>query len=120
MMELQIDKKFFKFTGNSTTTAPLQFHSLCRLTNIDGVAALFQLEVHSMVPNQPVYSNSQLSNLLEVLAKILDTPQGLPPPCFHDHAIHLQPRTQPINVHPYRYPHFQNNEIERLVTEMLK
>ena len=35
-----------------------------------------------------------------------------------DHAISLEPRTTLIIVYPYRYPHFQKNEIEQLVREM--
>ncbi|KAH0725254.1 hypothetical protein KY284_001119 [Solanum tuberosum] len=34
-------------------------------------------------------------------------PQGLPPSRVLDHAIHLVPRTNPLNVKLYRYPYFQ-------------
>lgn len=36
-----------------------------------------------------------------------------------DHRIHLIPHTQLVNVKPYRYPHFQKSEIEKLVADML-
>ena len=44
----------------------------------------------------------------------------LPPTRNQDHAITLKEGTDPINVRPYRYPHSQMNEIERLVQDMLK
>lgn len=46
-------------------------------------------------------------------------PQGLPPQRDMDHAIVLQESTSPINVQPYRYPHIQKLEVERLVGQML-
>ena len=45
---------------------------------------------------------------------------SLPPTRNKDHAITLKEGTDPINVRPYRYPHSQKNEIERLVQDMLK
>lgn len=36
-----------------------------------------------------------------------------------DHYITLKEGTEPSNVHPYRYAHFQKEEIERQVQEML-
>lgn len=44
---------------------------------------------------------------------------GLPPSRSHDHIIELKEGAGPINVRPYRYPQFQNDEIEHLVREML-
>jgi len=43
----------------------------------------------------------------------------LPPPRDQDHVITLLPHTAPIKVHPYRYPHSQKAEIEKLVAAML-
>ncbi|XP_039129157.1 uncharacterized protein LOC120265351 [Dioscorea cayenensis subsp. rotundata] len=44
----------------------------------------------------------------------------LPPVRSFDHRIPLKANTSPVNVRPYRYPHFQKTEIERLVGDMLK
>lgn len=35
------------------------------------------------------------------------------------HRITLTPSTAPVNVRPYRYPHFQKSEIERQVSDLL-
>ncbi|XP_074313633.1 uncharacterized protein LOC141648817 [Silene latifolia] len=46
-------------------------------------------------------------------------PDSLPPHRSHDHKIHLNPGTLPINVRPYRYPIIQKNAIEQITKEML-
>ena len=46
-------------------------------------------------------------------------PKGLPPIRGREHAIVLKKGIDPINVHPYRYPQIQKEEIERLVAKML-
>lgn len=38
---------------------------------------------------------------------------------MYDYAIPLILETNPVNVRPYRYPHFQKTIIENLVNEML-
>nr|GEW79153.1 retrovirus-related Pol polyprotein from transposon 297 family [Tanacetum cinerariifolium] len=50
---------------------------------------------------------------------IYGVPYTLPPHWSIDHRIHLFPNTKPINVRPYRYPHYQKGEMEKLVNEML-
>ena len=37
----------------------------------------------------------------------------------HDHSIPFIPSIQPHNVCPYRYPFSQNNEIEKIMKELL-
>ncbi|XP_042962448.1 uncharacterized protein LOC122296713 [Carya illinoinensis] len=51
---------------------------------------------------------------------VLEVPIALPPPREFDHRIRLVDETKPINVPPYRYAHFQKEEIEQQVDEMLK
>lgn len=62
---------------------------------------------------------AQLDKLLKDFSSVFDKPMGLPPVRGTEHHIPLLPGTAPINVRPYRYPHFQKSEIERLIQEML-
>jgi hypothetical protein len=39
--------------------------------------------------------------------------------CRHDHKIPLIQGSSPVNVRPYRYPHYQKNEIEKIVVRLL-
>lgn len=51
--------------------------------------------------------------------KVFQQPQGLPPQRGHEHTIVLKQGSNPVSVHPYRYPQNQKDEIERLIREML-
>lgn len=61
-----------------------------------------------------------LNSLLTEFSNVFNEPKHLPPirPC--DHMIQLKPGSAPIQVKPYRYPHIQKNEIEKIVKEMLE
>jgi len=71
----------------------------------------------SVGPNQ---CHQQIKVLLESFADIFREPQGLPPLREHEHLIRLQSNAGPVNVRPYRYPHYQRNEIEKIVLDLLK
>lgn len=51
--------------------------------------------------------------------QVFAIPEGLPPNREVDRQISIKAGINPVNVRPYRYPHLQKNEIEKLVTEML-
>ena len=61
----------------------------------------------------------ELALLLHTYSVVFATPINLPPRRSHDHSIPLLERSQPIKVKPYRYPHSQKEEIEKLVSGML-
>ena len=71
----------------------------------------------------PKNANNDISTcvqpLLQYYAFIFETPSTLPPFRDTDHQIHLKLDVAPINVRPYRYPHFQKSKMEKLVQEML-
>ena len=56
---------------------------------------------------------------MEAFKEIFKECKGLPPKRAQDHHIPLQTGSNPVCLKPYRYPHYQKSEIERLVTEML-
>lgn len=51
---------------------------------------------------------------------VFHPPIGLPPKRDQDHAIRLKEGADIPNIRPYRYPHYQKNEIEKIVDEMLQ
>jgi hypothetical protein len=52
---------------------------------------------------------------------VFTTPQKIPPSCgVHDHSIPLISGSLPPNVRPYCHPFSQNNEIEKIVHELLE
>ncbi|CAM8954210.1 unnamed protein product [Rhodiola kirilowii] len=63
--------------------------------------------------------SEKLHSILRQFANIFTAPHGLPPSRPTDHRIPLIPGASPVTVKPYRYPHFQKNEIERMINSML-
>ncbi|XP_026399186.1 uncharacterized protein LOC113295041 [Papaver somniferum] len=61
---------------------------------------------------------TEVSELLFRYSDIFEPPSSLPPSRDHDHRISLLPNTAPVNVRPYKYPHFQKAEIEKIVSEL--
>ena len=57
--------------------------------------------------------------LLNQFESVFKEPCGLPPHRELEHQIDLLPESKPVHVKPYKYPHLQKAEIERLVKEML-
>lgn len=80
---------------------------LVELCNIEA-----NLEQTSRVPDF-------LTDTLEKYQELFEEPQGLPPKRGIEHQIILQEGVPPVSVRPYRYPHFQKDEIERMIREML-
>lgn len=64
-------------------------------------------------------NHPDIDQIITEYSFIFDEPQGLPPERNFDHRIPLKDESQPVNVRPYRYAHFQKEEIERQVQEML-
>jgi hypothetical protein len=60
-----------------------------------------------------------IDTVLEDFAEIFQEPSTLPLQRSCDHAIPLQPGTQPVNVKPYRYSPAQKDEIEKQIKQML-
>ncbi|KAK7288441.1 hypothetical protein RIF29_01900 [Crotalaria pallida] len=75
-----------------------------------------------LVPTEDLTAEqvSELRSVLEKFPEVFQAPQGLPPPRNYDHRINLIPGQGPVNVRPYRYPHFHKDEIQKQVQELLQ
>ncbi|XP_045809999.1 uncharacterized protein LOC123904368 [Trifolium pratense] len=107
----------------------VSLHQLQAMVQTDAVAGIFTLTASKpdciSLPTpttDPVFPSNlppTVTDILHKFEKIFSTPTGLPPHRTVDHRIHLIEGTKPINVRPYRYPHFQKSEMEKLIREML-
>lgn len=60
-----------------------------------------------------------LRQILFNYQQVFALPSGLPPLRLCDHRIPLQPNLAPVKIKPYKYPHSQKSEIEKMVQQML-
>jgi hypothetical protein len=76
-------------------------------------------QLHAIQATETPPVPRDLQALLFKHQMVFSTPQGLPPSCVvHDHSIPLVPGSLPPNIHPYRHPFSQKNEIEKMVQEL--
>jgi hypothetical protein len=117
-MQFDQEGRQYKFQG-ITTGSPeiISSHRMEKLLKKGHSGVIAQL--HAI---QATKTPSVLQDLQAILSKhqlIFSTPQGLPPSCgVHDHSIPLVPESLPPNIHPYRHPFSQKNEIEKMVQEL--
>ncbi|KAF5775135.1 putative nucleotidyltransferase, Ribonuclease H [Helianthus annuus] len=118
--KFQLQGKQVCWQGDSSPPIhPIQFHGFQQLLHNDGIGHIFHLTL--LPPNTTATKphSPELQSVLDQFAMVFQPPHGLPPPRAQDHCINLLPSSNPVSIKPYRYPHFQKNEIERLVSEML-
>ncbi|KAL6506420.1 hypothetical protein OROGR_024601 [Orobanche gracilis] len=86
-----------------------------RYQQTDAIASMYALSFEPLrttitIPTHITPTdNPALKALLQEFDMIFQQPTILPPHRPHDHHIHLLPDTKPVNVKPYRYPHYQKN-----------
>ncbi|KAL0462177.1 UNVERIFIED_CONTAM: Transposon Ty3-G Gag-Pol polyprotein [Sesamum latifolium] len=101
---------------------------LCRLVAIDIVASAYTISVRpldslSLTADDLTHLSNCPADLFHILheyAVVFSRISSLRPPRTHDHHIHLQLHSAPINVRPYRYPHCQKDAMTSLIYETLR
>jgi hypothetical protein len=68
----------------------------------------------------PADLTPEITMILYQYKNIFSTPEGLPPQRLQNHAIPLKEGSNTVKVKPYRYPHSQKEQIEKMVLEMLE
>ena len=92
----------------------------------NAIDELFTLQVESSLSpldqgiDIPTNLDSKVAILLHTYNEVFAIPKGLPPPRSQNHAIPLLPGSGPVKVRPYRYPHSQKLQIEKMIKEMLE
>nr|GMD76729.1 Transposon Ty3-G Gag-Pol polyprotein [Ipomoea batatas] len=121
----------FTWKGRTITLSGIQtlspqkisFNQLQAMLRNDGVCRMFEL-IHRSDDSRSVTEKSEnvkfpdqlpqgIMTILHKYEHVFHTPSGLPPHRLLNHQITLAPGSKPVNVKPYRYPHFQKGEIER-------
>lgn len=120
----------FKHNDNTITfygeplSAPASSSTIQHLMHKNAIASMhtliFEHEEHQTPASPAIPEDPHIHNLLLEYSHIFETPTSLPPPRNHDHHIPLAPNSSPVNVRPYRYPHYQKQIMTDLIAEMLK
>ena len=99
----------------------------CKIINAHGMTKILKKQQRGViqlcsldVQTSKLAISPDLQKVLDKYSKAFDTPKGLPPSRYHDHAINLIPRSIPPNIKPYRYPYAHKSEIKRMVVEILE
>ncbi|MCH81628.1 hypothetical protein A2U01_0002419, partial [Trifolium medium] len=95
-------------------------HQLERLVATNAIAEAYHLHlVPASSPTTPPSTLPEITKLISQYSLLFSPPTHLPPQRPLDHKIPILPNSAPVSVRPYRYPHFQKQEIEAQIREML-
>ncbi|GJR96132.1 ty3-gypsy retrotransposon protein, partial [Tanacetum coccineum] len=105
----------------------ISLHHMQALLEADDVYGVYEVHSFSMVMEGLTTSSEMtesmspdIEQLLVRFSSLFQVPTTLPLHRTIDHRIHLLPNTKLVNVRPYRYPHYQKGEMEKLVKEMME
>ncbi|GJZ85087.1 retrotransposon-related protein [Tanacetum coccineum] len=128
VMEFTLSNTTHTLTGDaSLRMKKISLHSMQALLDSEEIYGVYECHGFSLQDEGAVggasSSTSTVHNEIEQLLvryeSLFQIPTRLPPSRVIDHRNHLLPSTKPVNVGPYRYPHYQKGEMEKLVQEML-
>ncbi|GJY91280.1 ty3-gypsy retrotransposon protein [Tanacetum coccineum] len=127
-MEFALGATTYTLKGDeSLRMKKISLHRMQALLDTEGVYGIYECHGYALqgesnqvasIVSTPS-AQPELERLLARFDDLFQVPTCLPPPRSVDHRIHLLPNTKPVNVRPYRYPHYQKGEMEKLVNEML-
>ncbi|XP_042758298.1 uncharacterized protein LOC122198198 [Lactuca sativa] len=120
-MEFDIGGRKARIEGDKSLGKSLiSLKAMTKTLGKEGNGVLVEL---SNVEEEPKVTNPIPSFLQQVVQEfecLFRDPIGLPPPRIREHQIIIKEGTTPISVRPYRYPHYQKDEIEKMIKEMLQ
>lgn len=124
LLRFQVEDKWVTLNGDpGLLRAQASLNTMEKLSENAEEVILLELQVlFESEEEQPTRKAVSLGihKILKEFQNVFNMPSGLPPKRSREHAITLQAGTSPINIRPYRYSHYQKNEIEKFVHEMLQ
>jgi hypothetical protein len=127
------DKLITIHGSNPSLPTPATLHQFTRMLHTNSIATCHSITMlpHSPTPiltSTPSHSDlpdfshlhPDLAALLQQYLPVFYSPTTLPPNREHDHHIHLLPNSSPVNIKPYRYPHYQKEAMAKIIAEMLE
>lgn len=119
-MEFELDGRKVKLQGDSALGRTLvSLRSMERELKREKQGLVIELGNSEFDSPNTISIPEGIKPIVDRYAGVFREPHGLPPRRLIEHQIVLKEGTSPINVRPYRYPHYQKDEIERLISEML-
>ncbi|GJX34452.1 retrotransposon-related protein [Tanacetum coccineum] len=120
-----LDNTYSLKGDDSLPMKKINLHQMQAMLEHDDVYGVYEVhhlsietKVEEMRPETTGPCLAELELLLLRFDSLFQVPTALPPHRSIDHRIHLLPETKSVNVRPYRYPHYQKEEMEKLVNEM--
>ena len=106
-MTFQYDGTQVFLLGESNSVSIITHQQLRRMVHTNAIAECYHLVAQNKSASLSFTNNTSFTEVLGKFSSIFKTPTSLPPDRTVQHRIHLKEGTSPINVKPYRYPHFQ-------------
>ncbi|KAL4578141.1 hypothetical protein LXL04_014260 [Taraxacum kok-saghyz] len=122
-MKFHMEGRLITLKGNpSLERSMVSLKTISKVMQQEGHGVF--IELGEVIPKQEEKMEEEKSkeweDILHTYDKVFRMPKELPPLRGREHAIVLRDGCPPVNVRPYRYPHYQKDEIEKLVKEMLE
>jgi len=94
---------------------------LRRIIHTNETSMMFHIRLEPCTsPQQEIIPIPQeIKELIDRYSQLFQPLLDLSPSRDTDHAINILPEAAPVNVKPYRYPHYQKKEIEDQISSML-
>ncbi|PNX56849.1 hypothetical protein L195_g058407, partial [Trifolium pratense] len=122
-----LEGKFVTLVGEpEARPSSAQLHHFKRLHTTDAIAECFTVqwlkstEAADIFKELPTNIEPEIAMLLHTYKELFQPPSALPPSRAHNHSIPLMEGANPVKVKPYRYPHSQKEQIEKMVQDMLQ
>lgn len=119
MADINVDEEMYMIKVNWLQTSNQPANSQ---KNNNGSSCEINSDQKELVREKIDYSSIPVPfrPLIKRYQDLFQMPTQLPPAREMDHSIPLWPNTKPISCRPYRYSHYQQKEIYKILKELIQ